>query len=156
MEIISEPPTRRTVLVRTMRRLYRHQFGWLYFLFNRPTVRDVFDEMDKPEQPFWSGRRDSNPLPQPWEVEALLAHRAGWPPELDSSGFVPVALLNRTTYHGAGYLPGLAYSQHSRHMNDTLADVFEIKFESPLAGPLPFNLDFQSSAAPFRRRSPEQ
>src|SRR5215469_1711175 len=47
----------------------------------------------------WSGRRASKPLPQPWQVVPLLERVSAIALELDSSGFVPVALLTITTYH---------------------------------------------------------
>jgi hypothetical protein len=73
----------------------------------RPDTRPPSGGSSRPSSniPVWSGRRDSNPLPQPWEVEALLRQAADGLPEFDRSGFVPVALLSSTTCNWGGYLP---------------------------------------------------
>src|SRR5215467_4656916 len=60
--------------------------------------RDRATERWSSEQVFGRGRRDSNPLAQPREVEALLDVRHPWVGELDWSGLVPGTLQISTNY----------------------------------------------------------
>lgn len=59
-----------------------------------PAWRTVYEQMHE------SGRRESNPLPQPWVVCALLELPTSLPLELYTSGFISVVLLTSTTSGG--------------------------------------------------------